>query len=382
MADPVFFDRLELRGRPAEPGHQEQRVVAEPVRPARLVHDFADLYHLEAAQLEALVVAPKAPRSERATPRKLGKVGRNVADQLDRSRRNDLSRLVYGLGIRHVGEKAAATVARHLRTMEAILDAPVETLQDVPDVGPVVAASIRSFAEEPRNRELVGRLRAAGVNMASLQPPVEQVAAGPLAGKTVVLTGTLASLTREEATAAVERLGGKVSGSVSRKTSFVVAGAGVKVAKHGNRAMTSRCGSADVLEGLGITIELEAEQVAQCISDVGIGFMYAPAFHPAMRFAGPVRREVGIVEEGASTRAPAHEDTAEPDLVSTAGGRCGLRRAPTAAVYSLLWPRGGDRPPARTTAGGSGYPRSGWARSREPAKRVEARSGCTRRHVG
>jgi DNA ligase (NAD+) len=190
-----------------------------------LVHDFGDLYHLEAAQLEALVVAPKAPRSERATPRKLGKVGRNVAGQIDRSRGNDLSRLVYGLGIRHVGEKAAATVARHLRTMEAILDAPVETLQDVPDVGPVVAASIRSFAEEPRNRELVGKLRAAGVNMASQQPPVEQVAAGPLAGKTVVLTGTLGSMTREEATAAVERLGGKVSGSVSRKTSFVVAGA-------------------------------------------------------------------------------------------------------------------------------------------------------------
>jgi DNA ligase (NAD+) len=190
-----------------------------------LVHDFGDLYHLEAAQLEALVVAPQAPRSERATPRKLGKVGRNVAGQIDRSRGNDLSRLVYGLGIRHVGEKAAATVARHLRTMEAILDAPVETLQDVPDVGPVVAASIRSFAEEPRNRELVDKLRAAGVNMASLQPPVEQVAAGPLAGKTVVLTGTLGSMTREEATAAIERLGGKVSGSVSRKTSFVVAGA-------------------------------------------------------------------------------------------------------------------------------------------------------------
>ena len=190
-----------------------------------LVHDFADLYHLEAAQLETLVVAPKAPRSERAAPRKLGKVGRNVAEQIDRSRGNDLSRLVYGLGIRHVGEKAAATVARHLRTMEAILEAPVETLQHVPDVGPVVAASIRSFAEEPRNRELVRKLKAAGVNMASLQPPVEQVAAGPLAGKTVVLTGTLASMTREEATAAIERLGGKVSSSVSRKTSFVVAGA-------------------------------------------------------------------------------------------------------------------------------------------------------------
>jgi anthranilate phosphoribosyltransferase len=90
--------------------------------------------------------------------------------------------------------------------------------------------------------------------------------------------------------------GGDVSHSfnISTTAAFVVAGAGVKVAKHGNRAMTSRCGSADVLEGLGVQIELEPEQVAECIDRVGIGFMYAPAFHPAMRFAGPVRREIGI----------------------------------------------------------------------------------------
>src|SRR5690606_13794197 len=114
--------------------------------------------------------------------------------QIDRSRRNDLSRLVYGLGIRHIGEKAAATLARHQRTMNAILDAPLEALQRIPDVGPVVAASVRSFADEPRNRNLVGKLAAAGVNMASQQPPIEEVAAGPLAGKTFVLTGTLASM--------------------------------------------------------------------------------------------------------------------------------------------------------------------------------------------
>ena len=90
--------------------------------------------------------------------------------------------------------------------------------------------------------------------------------------------------------------GGDVSHSfnISTTAAFVVAGAGVKVAKHGNRAMTSRCGSADVLEALGVRIELGPEQVAQCIDQVGIGFMYAPAFHPAMRFAGPVRREIGI----------------------------------------------------------------------------------------
>ena len=82
--------------------------------------------------------------------------------------------------------------------------------------------------------------------------------------------------------------------NISTTAAFVVAGAGVKVAKHGNRAATSRCGSADVLEGLGVRIELHPEQVAECVDRVGIGFMYAPAFHPAMRFAGPVRREIGV----------------------------------------------------------------------------------------
>ncbi len=90
--------------------------------------------------------------------------------------------------------------------------------------------------------------------------------------------------------------GGDASHSfnISTTAAFVTAGAGVKVAKHGNRAMTSRCGSADVLEALGVQIELEPEQVAEAVETVGIGFMYAPAFHPAMRFAGPVRREIGI----------------------------------------------------------------------------------------
>jgi DNA ligase (NAD+) len=198
-----------------------------------LVRDFSDLYHLEAKQLEDLVVAPREPRSERAVPRKLGKVGRNVFDQISRSRHNDLSRLVYGLGIRHVGEKAAATLSRYLRTMDAVLDAPLEALQRVPDVGPVVAASIRSFSDEPRNRDLVARLAQAGVNMASQQPEPAVAAEGPLTGKTFVLTGTLATMTREEAAAAIERLGGKVSGSVSRKTSYLVVGdeAGAKLDK-------------------------------------------------------------------------------------------------------------------------------------------------------
>jgi DNA ligase (NAD+) len=198
-----------------------------------LVRSFADLYHLDAAQLENLVVAPREPRSDRAVPRKLGKVGRNVVAQIRQSKDNDLSRLIYALGIRHVGEKAAATLARYLRAMDRVLSASVEELQAVPDVGPVVAASIRKFAEEPHNRELVAALAAAGLNMTTRQPEVEAAAAAPLAGKTFVLTGALESMTREEAAAAIERLGGKVAGSVSRKTAFVVVGqdAGSKLDK-------------------------------------------------------------------------------------------------------------------------------------------------------
>jgi DNA ligase (NAD+) len=190
-----------------------------------LVRDFGDLYALTAPQLETLVVTPREPRSDRAVPRRLGKVGRNVIEQIERSKHNDLSRLVYALGIRHIGEKAAATLARHLRTMDAILAAPVEALQTVPDIGPIVAASVRAFGDEPHNRALIDKLARAGVNMISQQPEVAAVETGPLLGKTFVLTGTLAAMSREEAQAAIERQGGKVSASVSRKTSYLVVGA-------------------------------------------------------------------------------------------------------------------------------------------------------------
>jgi len=198
-----------------------------------LVHDFADVYRLAPEQLENLVVAPKEPRSDRAVPRKLGKVGRNVVEQIARSKDNDLSRLLYALGIRHVGEKAATTLAKYFRNIDALLAATVEQLQTAPEIGPVVAESVRVFADEPRNRALVDRLKAAGVNTATRlpEPAIEPV--GRLAGKTVVLTGTLASMSRDEAAAKLEALGAKVSGSVSRKTSFVVAGAdaGTKLEK-------------------------------------------------------------------------------------------------------------------------------------------------------
>jgi DNA ligase (NAD+) len=198
-----------------------------------LVKDFADLYHLSAEQLEELVVTPRDPKSERAVARKLGKVGRNVYGQIQASKENDLSRLIYGLGIRHVGEKAATTLAKYFRTMTRLLDASVESLQETPEIGPVLAASVRSFADEPRNQALVKKLGEAGVNMTSRAPEPTVEPVGKLAGKTVVLTGTLKFLTREAATEALERLGARVSGSVSKKTSFVVVGedAGSKLAK-------------------------------------------------------------------------------------------------------------------------------------------------------
>jgi len=199
----------------------------------KLVSDYADLYRLTADQLESLVVAPKEPRSERAVPRKLGKVGRNVVEQLQRSKSNDLSRLIYALGIRHVGEKAAATLARHFRTMGRLMATPLDALQSAPEIGPVVAASVRAFADEPKNQELVKKLADIGVNMTSQAPEPTVEPEGPLAGKTFVLTGTLATMTREDATAALERLGAKVSAAVSKKTSGVVFGseAGSKLEK-------------------------------------------------------------------------------------------------------------------------------------------------------
>lgn len=134
--------------------------------------------------------------------------------------------------IRHVGEATAKSLARHFGALDRVMDASVEDLQAVPDVGPVVAASIRVFFEQPHNREVVDALRAAGIAWDEHDgaPPA---AALPLAGCTVVLTGTLPALTRDEAKAMLEAAGAKVAGSVSKKTTAVVAGeeAGSKLDK-------------------------------------------------------------------------------------------------------------------------------------------------------
>lgn len=177
-----------------------------------LVKDYADLYGLSAPQLEDLERMGK-------------KSAANLLAQIDRSRSNELSRLIFGLGIRHVGERAAQVLAGAVGSMDTLMTASPEALQQVPEIGPIVAAAVHGYFDEPRNRELIARLRQAGVNMTGPVTQAASLVAGPLAGQTLVLTGTLASMSRDEAAAHIERLGGKVAGSVSRKTAYVVAGA-------------------------------------------------------------------------------------------------------------------------------------------------------------
>lgn len=157
------------------------------------------------------------------------KSAENLIAAIDQSRHSTLPKLIFALGIRHVGESTARDLARHFGSMDALMQADEAALLSVPDVGPVVAGSIARFFAEPHNREIVRALQAQGLN------PLEQASehAGDLVGKTFVLTGTLPTWSREEAASHIMAAGGKVSGSVSRKTSFVVAGedAGSKLAK-------------------------------------------------------------------------------------------------------------------------------------------------------
>jgi DNA ligase (NAD+) len=144
----------------------------------------------------------------------------NLLAQIEHSKQTTLPRLLTALGIRQVGEATAKALAEHFGTLDAVLDASLEQLQEVRDVGPEVAASIRQFFDEPQNRKLVARLRKAGVEPA---PVVRRH--GPLEGKKFVLTGGLASMTRPEAQRRIEALGGRVVTSVSKETDFVVVGA-------------------------------------------------------------------------------------------------------------------------------------------------------------
>ncbi len=178
----------------------------------------ADLYKLGFTSLAAL-------------ERMANKSAQNVLDALEKSKATTLARFIYGLGIRHVGESTAKALAHHFGNLDALLVANEEQLLAVADVGPVVAHSIRQFFLDPLNVELVAQLRAAGLHW--IEGPQRAPEIKPHSGKTFVLTGTLPTLTRDAAVEMIEAAGAKVAGSVSKKTSYVVAGedAGSKLLK-------------------------------------------------------------------------------------------------------------------------------------------------------
>lgn len=159
------------------------------------------------------------------------KSAQNLLAAIHKSRHTTLARFIFALGIRNVGETTARDLARHFGKLDALLDADAEALLQVPDVGPIVARSIIEFFGEDHNREVIEQLRAAGVHWEEGEPV--RVPSGELAGKTFVLTGTLPTLSRDQAKALIEAQGGKVAGSVSKKTDYVVAGdeAGSKLVK-------------------------------------------------------------------------------------------------------------------------------------------------------
>ena len=163
-----------------------------------------------------------------ALDRMADKSAANILAGLSKSKTTTLARFLYALGIRHVGETTAKDLARHFGGIDRLMDASVEQLLEVDDVGPVVAQSLRTFFDQAHNREVVQQLRAAGITWPEHLGQAASTASAaplPLAGQTFVLTGTLPVLTRDEAKALIEAAGGKVTGSVSKKTHFVVAGA-------------------------------------------------------------------------------------------------------------------------------------------------------------
>jgi len=186
-----------------------ERLVDQLVDSGR-VRTPADLFHLDQAALMAL-------------DRMGEKSAANLLQAIEKSRNTSLDRFIYALGIRHVGESTAQALAAHFGSLDALLAADEARLLEVPDVGPVVAQSIRRFLDEPHNRQVIAALRQAGVHWlesAGSKAPGE----APLSGRTFVLTGTLPGLTRIEASEMIQAVGGHVSGSVSKKTDFVVAG--------------------------------------------------------------------------------------------------------------------------------------------------------------
>ncbi len=192
--------------------------LVEQLVDAHIIRTLPDLYRLGLTALAGL-------------ERMADKSAQNLLQALEKSKATTLPRFLFGLGIRHVGEATAKELARHFGKLAAIMDATEEQLLEVSDVGPIVARSLRTFFDQAHNREVVEQLRACGVHWTEGEPAVR--APQPLSGKTFVITGTLPTLSRDQAKDRVEAAGGKVAGSVSKKTDYVVAGAeaGSKLAK-------------------------------------------------------------------------------------------------------------------------------------------------------
>ena len=183
--------------------------IVEQLTGEGLVENPADLYHLTVEQLE--------PLEHMGT-----QSAKNLVASIEKSKENDLWRLLFALGIRQVGAKAAKVLAQRFGTLESIQRASLEELTAVPDIGGITAGNIKSWFERPLNQKLVEELTAAGLNTKCLTEISDQ----RFAGKTIVVTGTLEQMTRQEATEKIENMGGKAAGSVSKKTTFVVAGPG------------------------------------------------------------------------------------------------------------------------------------------------------------
>lgn len=185
--------------------------LVEQLVDAGIVRTLPELYTLGLANLMAL--------------ERMGeKSAQNLLAGLAQSKSTTLSRFLYALGIRHVGETTAKDLARHFGQLDRLLDATEFQLLEVSDVGPIVAQSIHTFFAQPHNREVVEQLRACGIHWTENDGTAD-LSPKPLAGKTLVLTGTLPTLGRDEAKELIEAAGGKVTGSVSKKTDYVVAGA-------------------------------------------------------------------------------------------------------------------------------------------------------------
>ncbi len=211
-------------------------------RTAPLVRTLPELYKLGVAKLAAL-------------ERMAGRSAQNLVDGLERSKRTTLARFLYALGIRHVGETTAKDLARHFGSLDRLVAASEAELLEVPDVGPVVAASVRTFFDQPHNREVVEQLRACGIVWEEARQRRHHAGRWPAR---LVLTGTLPTLARDEAQALIEAAGGKVGGSVSRKTDYVVAGA-----EAGSKLDKARALGVAVIDEDGLRALLEKRKAAE-----------------------------------------------------------------------------------------------------------------------